>query len=578
MVCHGLLLCGNVYLADKQILLDGYSRHYSPPGGGIPIPRHTPSSPWRDWAEGNRHPSYDYHQQARPPPNAESSPHRPFRQPPPPYDGISAHYDRPRFGGRETNSSHRGDGTVTDECDLDECKSDEDTDDDNDSNCEVGIEAERLRDLDAKMQKLKEDRRGADEELKRTEIQRLADEEERKKKEAKERRDEVRRKEDVRKTEVEAAEIRDVEEAKKKIEDAATKVDEARRKVEEWRRKEAEAKRRLAESKRDTEKAKQMHLEAQRVAEDLKKDMEMKERENILRQRQVELIRRELDNLRREEEANKKEEAARLEEARKWKLQAEQAEFRKRAEEIRRTRGERKRNDDGAQSSSSRNPPGTSPGMSSTPQFNDGPFIRGTSPTIRPTASSLAVNRSASTSTDKSTTGYVSSGTYSMSSSPHSAPFSLLKSPQKHVDSQHCRTSEKLEAERLKSTGRLLSREEFQWVFEYHGRLWSRLKTLDELSWDDFPWPMARQPSNPDDMSLSLIGAYIQSPLYPDKSRTPKDRIKDHIRRWHPDSFEAKLLRKVVENEKEKVKLGAGYVTRYLNNLLEKENDNIFHD
>ena len=84
---------------------------------------------------------------------------------------------------------------------------------------------------------------------------------------------------------------------------------------------------------------------------------------------------------------------------------------------------------------------------------------------------------------------------------------------------------------------------------------------------------MAKQPSNPDDISLSLIDAYIQSPLYPHKSRTPKDRIKDHIKRWHPDSFDAKLLRKVVENEKERVKLGAGNVAKYLSNLLEKENE-----
>ena len=374
-------------------------------------------------------------------------------------------------------------------------------------------------------------------------------------------------------------------------------AEEAKRRDEELSGKEAEAKRRLAQSERDTEKAKQMHLEAQRVAEDLKKDMEMKEREDILRRREVELIRRELDIFRRNEEVRKEEEtkqkeAARLEEARKAevnrKLQAEEAEFRKRVEEIRRTREERKRNgDDGARPGSSQNPPVTSPGMSRTPQSNNAPFIRGrspslsspdtgpaptSSPTIRPTsASSLAVNRSANTS-GTPTMRSVSSGTYSKSSSPDPAlcPPSLLKKPHEQLESDFRRTPE---SRQLELAPRPLFPKELQGVFEYHETLWSRLKTLNELSWDDFPWPMAKQPSNPDDMSLSLISAYIQSPLYPHKSRTPRDRIKDHIRRWHPDSFEAKLLRKVVQNEKEKVKLGAGNVARYLSNLLEKENE-----
>jgi len=90
---------------------------------------------------------------------------------------------------------------------------------------------------------------------------------------------------------------------------------------------------------------------------------------------------------------------------------------------------------------------------------------------------------------------------------------------------------------------------------------------------------MAKQPSNPDDMSLLQISAYIQSPLYTekDKSRTPYDRInlKEHIKRWHPlaDRFETKLLPNVVEDERENVKHGAGNVARYLSDLLRRESE-----
>ena len=134
-----------------------------------------------------------------------------------------------------------------------------------------------------------------------------------------------------------------------------------------------------------------------------------------------------------------------------------------------------------------------------------------------------------------------------------------------------------MEAERqLESVGIPLEREELQLV-EHHERLWTRLNTLNELSWNDFPWPRARQPSNPDDLTMSQIGIYyiVLSPLHfdGDKSRTPKDRIMENIKRWHPDRFETELLPKVVEDEREKVKLGAGKVAKYLSRLLRRETE-----
>ena len=133
-----------------------------------------------------------------------------------------------------------------------------------------------------------------------------------------------------------------------------------------------------------------------------------------------------------------------------------------------------------------------------------------------------------------------------------------------------------MEAEKqVKSAGRPLLREELQRVFEQHERLWTRLNILDELSWNDFPWPMVKQPSNPDDMFPPEISAYIQSPFYSykDKIRTRRDRIREHMKRWHPDRFETNLLPKVVEDEREKVKQGAGNVAGHLSALLRREDD-----
>ena len=424
------------------------------------------------------------------------------------------------------------------------------------------------------------------------------------------------------------------EEARRKAKKLSRKEEEAKQREAQLEQDTEKTTQMRLETQKIAEDLKKKEEEARR------KDIEMKERENILRWREKELMRREAEDSRREEARledfrceSRDQEKKRLQyESQRpdnmsldldptlvdFKLMEEQfkvlqqAAFRKR-EDIRRTREKRKRNDSDSSDSLSTwsnpsylsNLPRTPPSISRSPsQFNGppipsparraGPSTGGWSPpawglSIKPTAtaaSSPTASRSSST-TRKPKTGSFSSGTYPTSSSPLSASFSEAELTCKHQEftesqqEQFRRTRKKLEAKRqLKSAGRLLSKEEMQRVFEHHERLWTRLKTLAELSWNDFPWPMVKQPSNPDDMSLSQIGAYIQSPLHPDKDKSPKDRIKEHYRRWHPDRFETKFLPKVVEDERVKVKHAAGNVARYLSDLLRKEiesnNHNIF--
>ncbi|KAI0367176.1 hypothetical protein BV20DRAFT_950613 [Pilatotrama ljubarskyi] len=112
-----------------------------------------------------------------------------------------------------------------------------------------------------------------------------------------------------------------------------------------------------------------------------------------------------------------------------------------------------------------------------------------------------------------------------------------------------------------------LTKEQVIKLFEDHELRWATLANLDVLSWQLFPWPMLKQPSDPEQVTYPEVQAYVLSPHHPgDKSQ--KDRIKDHLRKWHPDRFETKLLPKVREDEREKVKEGAGAVARHLNKLL----------
>ena len=70
-------------------------------------------------------------------------------------------------------------------------------------------------------------------------------------------------------------------------------------------------------------------------------------------------------------------------------------------------------------------------------------------------------------------------------------------------------------------------------------------------------------------MTTSAISVYVLSKYGPDaNTKSPKDRIENHIKRWYPDKFETRILPRVVEEELEKVLTGGGVVLRALNDML----------
>jgi hypothetical protein len=106
---------------------------------------------------------------------------------------------------------------------------------------------------------------------------------------------------------------------------------------------------------------------------------------------------------------------------------------------------------------------------------------------------------------------------------------------------------------------------------QQHEQQWELIREAYKIRWDTLPWPVFRRPKGPEDLTTDAIGAYVLSQYYPtDKSY--KDRIKEHMRRWHPDRFETQFLPKVNEEERETVKEGAGWVVRALNELLARTN------
>ena len=123
------------------------------------------------------------------------------------------------------------------------------------------------------------------------------------------------------------------------------------------------------------------------------------------------------------------------------------------------------------------------------------------------------------------------------------------------------------EHDRQAKAGKTMSKEEVTKLFEAHRNQWDKIQTLGSLIWEDFPWPMFKRPKSPDDLTSPAITAYMLSPVHP-QDRATKERIKDNIRKWHPDRFNSQYLPKVKESERERVSEGAGSVARILNDVL----------
>lgn len=134
------------------------------------------------------------------------------------------------------------------------------------------------------------------------------------------------------------------------------------------------------------------------------------------------------------------------------------------------------------------------------------------------------------------------------------------------------REQEQQELRKLAETSKHVNREDASKLYEAHERQWADLPTLEFLNWYNFPWPVSPKPKSPDDLLAAGIHNYVlsQYQLVNKSSKTLKDHIKEHIRRWHPDRFETRYLPKVIQGEREKVKEGAGLVARALNDLLKK--------
>ncbi|KIP08675.1 hypothetical protein PHLGIDRAFT_87880 [Phlebiopsis gigantea 11061_1 CR5-6] len=109
-------------------------------------------------------------------------------------------------------------------------------------------------------------------------------------------------------------------------------------------------------------------------------------------------------------------------------------------------------------------------------------------------------------------------------------------------------------------------------------------KVEEELRFEDIPWPLFVDSSRArsvhllvEDITLDAVQTFlIPGARTADNSsansdilkRERKEKLRETMLRFHPDKFEGRIMRHVVEDDKMKVREVAGLVTRVLNDLL----------
>ena len=90
------------------------------------------------------------------------------------------------------------------------------------------------------------------------------------------------------------------------------------------------------------------------------------------------------------------------------------------------------------------------------------------------------------------------------------------------------------------------------------------------LKFRSVPWPMTLPPRSAREVTSEAVAKFILSHAH-SEGASRKDRIKNALRRWHPDRF-GRILNRVDVTDRAAVERGVGTVVRCLNDLLAREN------
>lgn len=131
-------------------------------------------------------------------------------------------------------------------------------------------------------------------------------------------------------------------------------------------------------------------------------------------------------------------------------------------------------------------------------------------------------------------------------------------------------------------TARRAEEERARAASELYDNKWNELKKSETLvngpvGYHEFPFPLFThdpdQAPRPADIAYDAVSKFVLSPLRQSLSgKTPRERIRSEMLRWHPDKFDAVALPKMREEDKAMTKEAALRVSQFLTRMLGEEN------
>jgi hypothetical protein len=136
----------------------------------------------------------------------------------------------------------------------------------------------------------------------------------------------------------------------------------------------------------------------------------------------------------------------------------------------------------------------------------------------------------------------------------------------------HRFAKERIEARKL-ATPRQPSVEQVANSLARYDNKWEALKNeigerQDSIHFVQMPWPVLAHITHPDQITYAAVEEFLFHPLYTAKS--PKERLRAEVLRWHPDKFDAKILSRVQVEQFDMVREASGLVARILMQMMKK--------
>jgi hypothetical protein len=118
--------------------------------------------------------------------------------------------------------------------------------------------------------------------------------------------------------------------------------------------------------------------------------------------------------------------------------------------------------------------------------------------------------------------------------------------------------------------GKSMRRPNFRIVtkLKAHDAFWSDPSMHRTIRWENIPWPvlmnLPMQKGFESNLTETSVSAYLRALVDNNPAVTYQEKVREYVRRWHPDQFESKLEGKMEDSHRDMIMSGVRHVAKVL--------------